>query len=60
MVLNTKDSTLDVETSGGNDNAPKTLDLIEVLTHSSMYIILERKKYTLQWSVRYWLQKDFY
>ena len=38
MTSYSKDSTLDVESSGGNDNTHKTFDFIEVLTHSIIYV----------------------
>ena len=38
--LSSKDNTLDVESSRGNDNTHKAFDLVEVLTHSNIHIIV--------------------
>ena len=40
MTINSKNSTLDVENVWCNDTTHKTFELIEVLTHSSIYISL--------------------
>ena len=39
--LNSKDNTLHVESSRGNENIHKTFDLVEVLTHSNIHIIIK-------------------
>ena len=35
-----KDSKLELQSSRGNENAHKTFDLVEVLTHSSIHVIV--------------------
>ena len=42
MTINSKNSTLDVESSTGNDITHKTFDLVETLTHSSIHVSLLR------------------
>ena len=42
MILNSKDCTLDVESSRGDENTQK-IDLIKVLTQSSIHVIALKK-----------------
>ena len=38
MAINFKKSTQDVKSSRGNDITHETFDLVDVLTHSSIYV----------------------